>query len=59
MGQKAQAIVQALSNSPLAQHFEIRETPRALHQPYLSAAGSPASEYWTESPGYSTRPSSS
>ncbi|MGH3937007.1 MAG: hypothetical protein ACRDS1_18825, partial [Pseudonocardiaceae bacterium] len=51
VGQKAQAIVQALSNSPLAQHFDIRETPRALHQPYLTAAGSPASEYWTESTG--------
>jgi GMC oxidoreductase len=51
LGQKAQAIVQALSNSPLAQHFDIRETPRALHQPYLTAAGSPASEYWTESTG--------
>lgn len=51
MGNKAQAVVQALANSPLAQHFEIRETPRALHQPYLTAAGSPAGEYWTESTG--------
>jgi GMC oxidoreductase len=51
MGERAQAIVQALGNSPLAGHFEVRETPRALHQPYLTAAGSPASEFWTESTG--------
>jgi hypothetical protein len=29
LGQQAQAIVAALNNSPLAGHFEIRETPRA------------------------------
>lgn len=33
MGNKAKAIVQALRQSPLTQHFEILETPRALHSP--------------------------
>jgi len=51
MGSKARAIVQALRQSPLAHHFEIQETPRALHQPYLTSAGTPADEFWIESTG--------
>ena len=35
----AQAIVSKLRQSPLAQDFDIQETPRALHQPYLAADG--------------------
>lgn len=51
MGTKAQAIVEALRQSPLAHHFEIQETPRALHQPYLTSAGTPGDEFWIESTG--------
>ena len=51
MGNKAKAIVQALRQSPLAHHFEIQETPRALHQPYLTSAGAPGDEFWIESTG--------
>lgn len=51
MGNKAQAIVQALRQSPLAHHFEIQEMPRALHQPYLTSAGTLDDEFWMESSG--------
>jgi hypothetical protein len=51
MGNKAKAIVAALWQSPLAQHFDIQETPRALHQPYLTSAGTPGDEFWIESTG--------
>ncbi|MDP9352276.1 MAG: GMC family oxidoreductase N-terminal domain-containing protein, partial [Chloroflexota bacterium] len=51
MGQKAQEIVHALRQSPLADHFIIQETPRALHQPYLTAAGTPKDEFWIEPTG--------
>jgi L-2-hydroxyglutarate oxidase LhgO len=48
---RPRAIVQALRQSSLAHHFEIQETPRALHQPYLTSAGTPDDEFWTESSG--------
>lgn len=51
MGAKARHIVEALRRSPLATHFEILETPRALHQPYLTSAGAPRGEYWDEPTG--------
>lgn len=51
LGQTAQAIVQALRQSPLADHFEIVETPRALHQPYLTPSGAPAKEFFIEPTG--------
>ena len=41
MGSTAAAIVSALRQSPLAADFSIQETPRALHQPYLVADGTP------------------
>ena len=51
LGHKAQEIVHALQQSSLADHFIIQETPRALHQPYLSAAGTPEDDYWIEPTG--------
>jgi hypothetical protein len=39
MGRTAQEVVKRLSESPLGLDFDIRETPRALHQPYLTADG--------------------
>ncbi|MEP0873264.1 hypothetical protein NDA01_26230 [Trichocoleus desertorum AS-A10] len=41
MGSTAQAVVARLRQSPLASDFSIQETPRALHQPYLEADGTP------------------
>ena len=37
LGKKARDIANALRQSPLAEHFEIQETPRALHQTYQIA----------------------
>jgi hypothetical protein len=51
LGNEARAIVDALRQSPLAHDFEIQETPRALHQPYLTATGAPGDEFWIESTG--------
>lgn len=51
MGSTAQAIVSKLRQSPLAQHFSIQETPRALHQPYLTSAGVPKDQFFTEPTG--------
>lgn len=51
LGRKSQEIVGALRQTPLAHHFEIQETPRALHQPYLTSAGMPGDEFWIESTG--------
>lgn len=51
MGGTARAIVSQLRQSPLAQHFSIEETPRALHQPYLTSAGVPKDEFFTEPTG--------
>ena len=51
MGTTAQAVVAKLRQSALAQDFSIRETPRALHQPYLTAEGLPTSEFSIESTG--------
>ena len=51
LGATAQAIVAKLRQSPLAQDFSIQETPRALHQPYLEANGTPKDQYFTEPTG--------
>lgn len=51
MGKTAQAIVARLQASPLADEFDIQETPRALHQPYLNADGAPKDEYFVEPTG--------
>lgn len=51
LGATAQAIVSRLRQSPLAQDFSIQETPRALHQPYLSRDGVPKDQFFTEPTG--------
>jgi hypothetical protein len=51
MGAKAQAVVARLRESPLASDFSIQETPRALHQPYLEADGTPKDQFFTEPTG--------
>jgi len=51
MGTTAQAVVQKLRQSSLAEDFEIRETPRALHQPYLTREGVPTDRYFIEPTG--------
>lgn len=51
MGSTAQAVVARLRQSPLASDFSIQETPRALHQPYLEADGTPKDQFFTEPTG--------
>jgi hypothetical protein len=51
LGSFAKQLVNHFRNSPLAQDFEIRETPRALHQPYLQPDGTPASNFFIEPTG--------
>ena len=51
MGATAQAIVKKLQQSPLVQDFFIQETPRALHQPYLTREGVPTNRYFIEPTG--------
>lgn len=51
MGSVAGAIVAKLRQSPLQQHFDIAETPRALHQPYLTREGEPRSNFSLEPTG--------
>jgi hypothetical protein len=51
MGATAQAIVEKLRASSLVHDFSIQETPRALHQPYLSADGAPRNQFFTEPTG--------
>jgi choline dehydrogenase-like flavoprotein len=51
MGATAQAVVARLRQSPLAADFSIQETPRALHQPYLEADGTPKDQFFSEPTG--------
>ncbi len=51
LGRTARAIVEQLRVGPLAQDFDIRETPRALHQPYLQRDGRPAERFFVEPTG--------
>ena len=51
MGAMAAAIVTKLRQSPLAHDFSIQETPRALHQPYLTPDGTPKDQFFTEPTG--------
>lgn len=60
MGDTAQKIVKELRKcAPLADEFKIEETPRALHQPYLTAEGQPSSATMSNPPASSIRPSCS
>ena len=51
MGTVAQQVVAKLRASSLASDFEIEETPRALHQPYLAEDGTPKEQFFTEPTG--------
>lgn len=51
MGKTAQQVVGHLQQSSLSADFSIHETPRALHQPYLQADGTPTEQFFTESTG--------
>jgi hypothetical protein len=51
MGSTAMAIVSKLRQSSLVQDFSIQETPRALHQPYLTPEGVPKDRFFTEPTG--------
>ena len=51
LGSKARELVAHFRNSPIANDFDINETPRALHQPYLLADGTPADKFFVESTG--------
>ncbi len=51
LGNKAKALVQYFQNSNLNDDFEIRETPRALHQPYLNPDGTPRDQFFVEPTG--------
>ena len=51
LGAKAKEIVEHFQNSPLNDDFEIQETPRALHQPYLNPDGTPTDKFFVEPTG--------
>jgi hypothetical protein len=51
LGKKARKLVEHFRNSDLAADFDIVETPRALHQPYLLADGTPREEFFVEPTG--------
>ncbi|MBW3572092.1 MAG: GMC oxidoreductase [Gemmatimonadetes bacterium] len=51
MGTTAWEVVARLRQSPLAADFLIHQTPRALHQPYLKADGTPNDRFFTEPTG--------
>ena len=51
LGRKARELVDYFRNSPIANDFVIHETPRALHQPYLLADGTPAEKFFVEPTG--------
>ncbi len=51
LGEKANAIVKHFQNSTLNNDFVIRETPRALHQPYLNPDGTPRDQFFVEPTG--------
>lgn len=51
MGKKARELVDYFRSSDLNNDFEIKETPRALHQPYLDPDGTPSDRFYTEPTG--------
>ena len=51
MGTIADQIVERFQRSPLAADFTIRQTPRAVHQPYLQTTGAPRDTFFTEPTG--------
>ncbi|MGI9284980.1 MAG: GMC oxidoreductase [Pseudomonadales bacterium] len=51
LGDKAKELVEHFRNSPLNSDFDIHETPRALHQPYLNRDGTPRDQFFVEPTG--------
>jgi hypothetical protein len=51
LGDKAKKLVAHFRNSPLNSDFDIQETPRALHQPYLNPDGTPRDQFFVEPTG--------
>jgi hypothetical protein len=51
LGNKARDLVDYFRNRPIADEFYIHQTPRALHQPYLLADGTPSDKFFVESTG--------
>ena len=51
LGDKAKELVEYFRNSPLNIDFDIQETPRALHQPYLNPDGTPRDQFFVEPTG--------
>ena len=51
LGSKAEELVDYFRRSDLGNDFEIKQTPRALHQPYLDPDGTPSDRFYTEPTG--------
>lgn len=51
LGTMARNIVTHFKNSNLGDDFDIEETPRAVHQPYLNVNGTPADRFFHEPTG--------
>lgn len=51
LGEAARALVEHFRNSPLGSDFDVQETPRALHQPYLNQDGTPRDQFFVEPTG--------
>ncbi len=51
LGDKAEDLVEHFRNSALVDDFDIKETPRALHQPYLNPDGTPRDQFFVEPTG--------
>lgn len=51
LGDKAKEVVKHFRSSSLNDDFEIHETPRALHQPYLNQDGTPKDTFFVEPTG--------
>lgn len=51
LGDKAAELVRYFQSSKLNEDFEIKQTPRALHQPYLNPDGTPRDELFVEPTG--------
>ncbi|MFY9227124.1 MAG: GMC oxidoreductase [Blastocatellia bacterium] len=51
LGNKAKKLVDYFQSSDLNKDFEIKQTPRAVHQPYLNPDGTPKSKFFVEPTG--------
>lgn len=51
LGDKAKKLVSYFQSSSLNSDFEIKQTPRAVHQPYLDPDGTPRDQFFAEPTG--------